>query len=264
MIVIENDKMKTEKYKSLGLTIALQVPTSVEEFDKSAGKTGACLESANGNAVYRGSLAVFRDAFLHGISEADLNAEGAAKTYAAGTKPIKGIEAITGIDRKTVVLKDKDGKPRTDKSGAPLEAYDSEDSEAKYFGRVCDELVKQGKFADRETAAASFQPVADAVAAAILFDASETTRVLGPKKLAAVWKATAKAFLLGEANPARGGKPYELANLQKELKKSLGREFVLLNGDDGKPLPAGDDKNIEALGWMCKEYKDKQDVFGKM
>ena len=52
--------MITKIQPSLGLEVTVPVPESVEEFDKLAGKSGACLESACNNVIYRSILAQFR------------------------------------------------------------------------------------------------------------------------------------------------------------------------------------------------------------
>lgn len=61
--------MKTKTYSSLGLNVTLSVPESVEEFDQNAKRSGACLDEATNNVVYRGSLAEFRDSFCEKLSE---------------------------------------------------------------------------------------------------------------------------------------------------------------------------------------------------
>lgn len=139
-----------------------------------AKRAGACLDEAINNVVYRGSLAEFRDVFLHGrAADAD-----------KGITALSGIEDITGIERKTKPVL-KDGKPVV-KDGVEASVYD--ETESDYFKRVV---------AEKGGEATQFQSVADEIAAAIAFDASARERKApaGPKKLAAKYVTTAKAIL---------------------------------------------------------------------
>jgi hypothetical protein len=52
--------MKQVIADSLGFDVPVQVPSSVEEYDQLAGRSGACLDDAINNVIYRGVLAVFR------------------------------------------------------------------------------------------------------------------------------------------------------------------------------------------------------------
>jgi hypothetical protein len=140
------------------------VPSSVSEFDQLSKKEGSCLTEAIANIVYRGSLAEFRDTFLHGDE-----AQG-----------IKGVEQVTKIERltKTVELKTKNA----DGTAKSTEAYD--ESEAVYWHRVKATLIKNGQYANEAEVEAAFQPLADQVAATIVFDPSEQPKkVAGPKRL---------------------------------------------------------------------------------
>jgi hypothetical protein len=208
--------MKTQQFSSLKLTVNLSVPESVAEFDANAKRAGACLEEAINNCVYRGSLADFRYAFLHGIEE---NKE-------AGIKAVKGLDVITGIERKT--------KPtgRKDKDGADIVVY--AETEGDYFDRIC---------AEKKVEPSSFQPVADEIAKLVVFDASARERKpAAPKKLAQKYKDTATAIM--------GGANFE--RFKKDVTKALSKNIVL-TGDK--------DKDVEAVGWIVKEfaeYKEKQ------
>jgi hypothetical protein len=53
----------TYKTKTLGYEITLKGPSSVEEYDRIAGKVGACLEDAIDNEIYRGTLPDVQDKF---------------------------------------------------------------------------------------------------------------------------------------------------------------------------------------------------------
>ena len=233
--------MKKVKYSSLGLDIELSVPATVEEFDTNAKRQGACLEEAINNVVYRGSLAEFRDIFLHGRKE-EKNAEGKVVVTA-----IKGIDDITGIPRKEIPVM-KDGK-QVVRDGSPVTIYDPEDSEAKYFKRVLAQLGKE---------ASAFQDHANAVAAALTFDASATEKKpAGPKKLAQKYKDVATLFLTGKK---------DLAKLQKAFAKDLnGKQFVPVTKDDkGAAVALTAEVNVESLGWLCKEFEAAQDAFAKV
>jgi len=227
--------MKKVEYSSLGLTVNLSVPETVDEFDKNAKKVGACLAEAINNIVYRGSLAEFRDIFLHGrLEEKDANGKVIVTA-------LKGVDDITGIARKELPVL-KDGKPVI-RDGSPVTIYDPEDSEAKYFKRI---LAAANKKVE------DFQAQADAVAAALVFDASATEKKpAGPRKLAQKYKDIAAAFLTGKRN---------LDKLQKALAKDLsGKQFVPVAG-----VPVTDEKNVEVLGWLCKEFEAAQDAFSKV
>lgn len=156
--------MKTKTYNSLGLEVPFQVPESVEEFDANAKRAGACLDEAINNVIYRGSLAEFRDLFLHG------------RPAGEGLPAFNGIDAITGIERKTKTVKKGD-----------KEAEEWDETEAEYFKRVCAQLGKEPK---------AFQDLANAAAALIAFDASARERKAPvPKKLSEEFKTAAKNAL---------------------------------------------------------------------
>src|SRR5882757_10250734 len=102
--------MKTQEFKSMGLVAKLKVFESVDEYDQKAGKVGACLDSGNRNAIYRGrgGLADFRYYVIHGINEADIKED--PKLFIDNAQPISGIESATR-ERKTKPSLDKEGKP---------------------------------------------------------------------------------------------------------------------------------------------------------
>lgn len=139
--------MTNQTYNTMGIDVIFSVPTSIEEFDQNAKKTGAGLASAIDSIVYRGSLAQFRPKFC------------------------EAVEKETGIVRKTklVTLKSKneDGTAKTS------EVWDG--TEVEYFANV---LAKTNRNA------ASFTKLAQSIADSIAFDASERVRVAaGPKKI---------------------------------------------------------------------------------
>ena len=134
---------KQETYRSLGLNVKLTVPSSVEEYDLLAKKSGAALESAVANAVYRGKggLADFRSDFADAL------------------------ESATGIKRTTEVVTDKEGKPKTDDEGNTVTRY--LESEQDYFDRVIKETNRTVE---------SFQDIADQVSAKLVLDPSVSER----------------------------------------------------------------------------------------
>jgi len=243
--------MKQQKYSSLGLDVNLSVPETLDEFDANAKKAGACLAEAISNVVYRGSLAEFRYHFLHGISQQEIDEDKEHATFAEGTQPIQGVEDLTKIERKTVQVKDKAGNPVV-KDGEPVTNFDPEDSEAKYFKRVC---------AEKSVEPSSFQSTADAVATALVFDASASERkATGPKKLAAKYKekaaavianGTTETFITAKFVPTVGRTPtFTLTNDQTKT-----FSVTWKSGDATKNATVSD-KDAEALGWLVKEYSD--------
>ena len=247
--------MKTAKYSSLGLDVNLSVPETVEEFDQNAGKPGACLSEATNNVVYRGSLADFRYHFLHGVDQKEIDADKDHKQFVEGTTPIQGVEALTKIERKTVPVLDKAGKPVV-RDGVEVETFDPEDSEAKYFKRV---------LAETKTEATAYQSVADAVAKALVFDASASERKSGlPKKLAAKYKLSAGQLLAGMMNYDKFAAAYEKTvgtplafTKTDDMTKSFAVEYTKKSGE--KLTATVSDKDAETLGWLVKKYNDAAD-----
>ena len=233
--VNNKNQMIKKTYNSLGLDIPFEVPETVEEFDRNAKKEGACLAEAINNVIYRGSLAEFRDIFLHGREEVK-NKETGEVTVTG----IDGIDMITGIERKSVVVM-KDGKPVV-KDGEEVTKWDTDDSEATYFKRVCAELVAAGKAVDAEAAKKSFQSHAESVASQIAFDASATERQpRKPVQLAAVYKNSAAACF--------ANKDVNWPKLESMLSKQ-GIPMPELTGDQAK--------DVLAVGWAIKSAKDAE------
>jgi len=212
--------MKVQQFKSMGLAVNLQVPSTVKEFDENAKKEGACLVEAINNVVYRGSLAEFRDLFLHG-READKEANPPVTA-------IKGLEDVTKIARKTKATGKKDDK------GNAIEVFD--ETEGEYFDRVCSQLKVE---------ATHFQKLADEVAAALKFDASARERKpTGPKKLAAKYKDTAAAIMAGP----------NLKRFLTDLEKMVGVKWTA-TGDKEK-----DTESLGWQVKAMIEYKEKQQL----
>lgn len=213
--------MKTTTFKSLGLNVNVSVPSDATEFDSLAKKSGACVEEAVRNVVYRGTLAEFRDILLHG------------RKVVTATDTTPAVEGITGMDemfkieRKTKPTLDKDGKPKKNAAGEELTAYD--ESEQEFFDRIV---------ATHGITATDQQKLADVVNAALTFDPSASERKpAAPKKLPAKYSDIAKKIL-------EGGK---IDALNTKLNKALSKSFTA-TGDTAK--------DVESLGWLVKEYSD--------
>jgi hypothetical protein len=248
-----------QKATSLGMEFQLTVPESAEEFDTGprssnlvpAGKAGECLAQAIRAIVAWDVNASFRYYFLHGIGQDDLDKDKDHVLFAEGTSPVAGVEELSKIERMTVPVKDKAGNPVV-KDGEPVTNFDPNDSEAKYFKRV---------LAETKTEAASYQHVADAVAASLVFNAAPTERAaVGPKKLAAKYKEKAAAviangttdtFIQSKFIPVVGRTPtFTLTNDQTKT-----FSVTWKSGDATKNATVSD-KDAEALGWLVKEYSD--------
>ena len=207
--------MKKATFKSLGLVVELNVPSSASEFDQLARKEGACVDEAVRNVVYRGCLAEARDILLHG-QKAD------AET---GAVAITGMDDMFKMERGTEPVLDKDGKPKKNAKGEELTKYS--ETEEDFFKRIV---------ATHNVTEADQQSLMSTVCAAITFDPSATERKPAvPKKLAAKYVENAKKLLAG-------GK---IEELNKRLHKTIGNVFTA-TGDETK--------DAEALGWLVREF----------
>lgn len=230
--------MKTESFKTLGVPVALSVPSTVEEFDQLAKRAGACLDEAVSNVVYRGTFNELRELIVSGR-----DAEP-AKDGQPAISEFKGLEELTGKPRTTKKVK------RGDKE---VEIYDESPQEyvTRVFGPVDSWNGNAPDVLAKTVAAAGL---------AVAFDPSAREKQpAGPKKLAEKYKTTATNFLLGKTNPVTK-KPYDLKKLQAAFAKDLGgKQFVPVVA-----TPVDDPKNVEALGWVCKEWEAAQDQFKQM
>lgn len=221
--------MKTEKYKSLGLVVALSVPETVDEFDSNAKKAGACLAEGTNNVVYRGMLGDFRDVLIHGCEEDTVrNLPG-----------FKGLEDIYGVPRKMKPSLGKDGKPKVGEDKEPIMTPD--ETEQEYVDRL---------IAEKSLKIEDLQSYADQTVATLLFDASSRERK-APKtaKLGEEFKSAATNLL---AN-------IDDTKINKTLSKFLPVEkctFTRLatGGQDEATAKATTDKNVDVLGRLVKEY----------
>lgn len=226
--------MKVEKFKTLGIAIDRQVPSDAAEFDKLAGKVGACVDEAIANVTYRGDLAAIRELAIHGREAVP------AKDGQPAIPEFKGLEELLKKPRLTKMV--KKGKKGEEKD---VEVWD--ETEEEFIERL---------FGPTETwkdnPPKQLTDTINAASVACPFDPRQRERKpAGPKKLADKWKTTAADFISGKKS---------LPKLQAALAK-------MLNGKQFTPpvaTPKDDPKNIEALGWLCKEYAEAQDAFASL
>jgi hypothetical protein len=251
--------VKTTQYNSLGLDVDFSVPATVEEFNQNANPTNdpknpnPCLDEATNNVIYRNTLANFRYYFLHGISEKDIADDTTNKTFVKGTTPIQGVDVVSGIERKTVPVL-KDGKPVI-VDGEPATTFDPEDSEAKYFKRVCAEKGQKPE---------DYQTLANQIASALVFNAAATASKAGPKKLAAKYKLSAGQLLAGMLNFDKFAAAFEKtvgSPLSFTPTNDMTKPFAVeMTKKSGEKLTASvSDKDAETLGWLVKKYNDAAD-----
>jgi hypothetical protein len=199
--------MQTKEYSSLGLKVNISVPSTVEEFDQNAKRTGACLDEAINNTVYRGVLADFREKFC------------------------EALETHTAIPRHT---KDSGKK---DSDGNAIMLYT--ESEGDYPKRAA---------AEQGVEVATYQHIADAVAAELVFDASARERKAPtPKKLPDWAKKVAEEFLSGAKS---------LEKLSAAFAKIVGTPLTV-SGE------THEDK-VKSLAASAVAFKAANDVFSKM
>lgn len=234
--------MVKQKFSSLGLDVHLNVPETVKEFDENAGKEGACLQQGIRNIVYRGCLADFRDLMIHGRDEVK-----------DGDKVV--LTKILGlVDRFDRPRKTRDtGKTRTVKEEGkpdrvePIVEWD--ETEDEYVKNLA---VEKGWGTPKNPEyAKNLQPIADEIAAAVIFDAKETERKpTAPKKLAENFKAAATRVINN-------------GNWEKCRAKIREESAVDIGELPDISTPETLAKTIETLGWAIKaneDFKEKQSV----
>jgi hypothetical protein len=191
------------KFNILGLEVQKDTPT-VAEWSSRWGEDSIRIE-ATSNVWYRSTAAETRELFLHGREE--VKEDGKVKVEGR-----KGVDDLTGIPRNTIKVnlqsKNADGTPKS------VERWDPNDSEQKYFNRVCATLVSQGKFPNVEAAKASFQALLQECVDITEFDASKAPPAERKAKgIRAEFKELAEKVV------AKGNG----AKLAKQLSKALGR-----------------------------------------
>lgn len=215
--------MKSTTIKILGVEVPYEIPVDAAEFDKLAGRVGACCDEGTKNVLYRGTFSDLRDIVLHG---ADAVKDASGKEVLPA---FVGLEESSKLDRKTKKVKNAKG----DKE---LEVYD--ETEDAFFSRIMATQKKELKdYSAFFATAAKYAP----------FDPSARERKpAAPKKLAEKFKVVAKDFLEGRKS---------LEKLNALFTKTLNKSFT----------KSGNVENdVVALGWLCKEYADAQDVFAKV
>jgi hypothetical protein len=130
--------MKTATNKTMGFDLNIEVPSSVEEYDKLAGRVGACLDDANQYNLFHSWNGEFRPKF------------------------VEAFEKQTGIKRQ--LNQEAIDKAPARKDGTKPEIFEQE---AKYFKRALAELGED---------ISKYQSLAEAVARQVKFDPSEGTR----------------------------------------------------------------------------------------
>lgn len=177
--------MQTSSVKCLSHSnLNYDVPSSVEEFDRLAGREGAALDEANKNVLYRAVLNQARYAYLHGLDE----------DKEKGTPAIEGLEQLTGVERATKVtkpeVKDADGKITQEE----VTAWD--ETESNYEQRVFATLVSEGKFPSVDAAIANYRELMQNVLNALNFDPKKQERQsAGPKKTPKMYIGIADALI---------------------------------------------------------------------
>lgn len=183
--------MKQVNIPSCGVQCRVSVPESVEEFDTLAKRTGACLDEAINNVIYRGVLADFRDAL------------------------VTAVIGKTGIARTSEP--EKNGKKKED--GSPVMVFT--ESEGKYLDRA----VSASGLSE-----ADFQAIADEVCGSvdasgqpvITFDPSERERKTREASVGKQDLEMALAFLTGDES--------KLKKVLKNISK-IGEMDITLTGD---------------------------------
>lgn len=210
---------ETKQFESLGLKVNISVPSTAAEFDTLAAQPGSCLLNAILNIVYRSCLAEFRDLFIHGQKE-EKNDKGEV------TQPeVKGLEALTGVERKWKT--EKDGEKS-------VEVWD--ETEGRYMKRVTAEKSLTEEF---------LQKHADYIAGYIVFDPKKSEpRSKGPKKLPEIYR-NAAVTIFGNNN-------------QEKWFTEFGLVFVAPSDETPEAAEVAKNKNIDLLGWKIKEVEDEE------
>lgn len=224
--------MKVEIKESLKVgERAFKAPVLVyenwEEITKAAGSVEKPVERLNGFLHAHGSAAELRDliaTIVEEISKVEPNEKDTGKKNAKG-------EAIVEQEKEAVYV--------TRVLTAQPELFDKVQAEL-------DKRARGYTYKDEKGTEVKVAPLAVDIGVRISTGGKAKT-------LAAKWKEIATNFLAGKVNP-KSGKPYNLANLNKEFKKFSVAEFAPV-GEPNSPA------NVEALGWLCKAYSDAKDAF---
>ena len=185
--------MQIEQYKSGGHSFAINIPSTVEEYDQLAKKSGAALDAAIDHEVYHGTLGEVRTKFMELIAE-----DTGIKPREVGT----GIFTGEGEEKVEETKKEK------------FEAY---------VNRVCAEKSLDPEKEPFKHLAARLSAGGDKE---VKFDPSVTPRTGGGPKIPVQDMTQAKAFITGEINKATG-KAYDLDKFRNAFHKLVGTELVI-------------------------------------
>lgn len=226
--------MQTTTIKPFGVSASLSVPSTPEEYDSLAKATRRCLADAIKYHLYHVHFSELRDVILHGRDE-EKNEAGEVIVSA-----IKGLDDSYGVERKTKPVLGKDNQPVL-KDGKPVTQWD--EKEEAFFTRL---LAEKGLKADSAKIVQFVQSVVDQIP----FDPSVAERAPRvPKKLAQAWKDAATKLIAGG----------QIDKLNDRLKKAIDKTFtpteVAADADD-KVKADAKAKDVEALGWLVKEFSD--------
>lgn len=110
---------KVYETNSLGFPLKFKGPATVEEYDRIAGKVGACLEDAVDNTIYRSTLPEFQDEFAKKVAaltgqarKVNTDATAAAKARSKNPDKVKDIQETVKsfVQRTTASMSETDKK----------------------------------------------------------------------------------------------------------------------------------------------------------
>ena len=189
------------KTNSLGYKLSFNGPSTVEEFDKKAGKDGAALEGAVYEEIYRGTLPDWLDA------------------WAVELKKITSIERLVDADATAAAkakAKDDEARAKVKDVLETVKKYDARVRASVAKGEVAGE---DGVIVTLETLQAAAQAVADKIE----IDPAPSKR-----------EGSAKKDDLDKADEFLGGDQDILEGKISVWTSAV--DFDLQRGDDGKPL----------------------------
>lgn len=208
--------------KPFNVAANLTVPSTPDEYDSLAKKSGKCLEDALKYYLYHVYFSELRDVILHGREEVK-DEQGNIVLSA-----IAGMDEIYGVERREKPVLGKDDKPLV-RDGKPVMQWD--EKEEAYFNRI---------LAEKKLTTASQEIInhVQNVVNNLAVDPSVAERQpRAPKKLAKEWSQAAEQIL----NAGEG----QVAKVNKKFADSIGKTFTAV-GDKAK--------DVETLGWLVKEY----------
>lgn len=96
--------MSKYQTNSIGFELSFEGPSTVEEYDKAAGKVGLCLEDAVENTIYRGTLPKWHKAFAVKVEELtgvkrEVNTKATDEAKARSKTPDKVADIMETVPR---------------------------------------------------------------------------------------------------------------------------------------------------------------------